>query len=110
VDAALAVKAVVEPTVTELTCVQPFASVTVHVYVPAASPVIAFVPSPVGFPGVQLYEYAPVPPVTEIEAVPLLKLQVAGVELTVEVIAVGCVMLNVCVMLQVGVPDEMVTV
>lgn len=44
------------------------------------------------------------------EAVPLLTLHIAGVDVTVDVIALGCVMLNVCVILQVGVPDEMVTV
>ena len=39
---------------TVLVAVQLFASVTVHVHVPAVSPVTLAVPSPVGFPGVQL--------------------------------------------------------
>ena len=34
--------------------VQPLASVTVHVQVPAVKPVTEVVPSPVGLPGVQL--------------------------------------------------------
>jgi len=34
--------------------VHPFASVTVQVQVPAVNPVTETVPSPVGFPGVQL--------------------------------------------------------
>ena len=34
--------------------VQPLASVTVQVQVPAVNPVTEAVPSPVGFPGVQL--------------------------------------------------------
>ena len=34
--------------------VQEFASVTVQVHVPAVNPVTLVVPSPVGFPGVQL--------------------------------------------------------
>ena len=43
--------------------VEELASVTVQVQVPAESPVTEVVPSPVGFPGVQLYEYGLVPPV-----------------------------------------------
>jgi hypothetical protein len=58
---------------------------------------MVLVPSPVGLPGVQSYVYAPVPPETEIEAVPLFTLHDAIVEFTVEVIAAGCVMLNVLV-------------
>ncbi len=42
---------------------QEFASVTVHVYVPAVKLVTEVVPSPVGLPGVQLYENGEVPPV-----------------------------------------------
>ena len=37
-----------------LDAVQPLASVTVQVHVPAVKPVTDVVPSPVGFPGVQL--------------------------------------------------------
>ena len=47
------------------------ASVTVHVHDPAVSPVTLAVPSPVGLPGVQLYEYDVVPPETVTEAAPL---------------------------------------
>jgi hypothetical protein len=35
--------------------VHPIASVAVHVHDPAVSPVTDVVPSPIGFPGVQLY-------------------------------------------------------
>ena len=35
--------------------IQALASVTVHVQVPAVRPVTEVVPSPAGFPGVQLY-------------------------------------------------------
>ena len=52
--------------------VHPFASVTVQVHVPAVKPVTLAVPSPVGLPGVQLYEYAVVPPETVTLAAPLL--------------------------------------
>ena len=39
-----------------LLVVQPLASVTVHVQVPGVKPVTEAEPSPVGLPGVQLYE------------------------------------------------------
>ena len=47
-----------------------FASCTAQVHVPADNPVILAVPSPVGFPGVQLYAYAVVPPETLTLAAP----------------------------------------
>ena len=46
-------------------------SVTITVYVFAANPVTAFVPSPVGVPGCQSYVKVPVPPVAVTEAVPV---------------------------------------
>jgi hypothetical protein len=49
-----------------------FASVTVQVHEPAVNPETLTVPSPVGFPGVQLYVNAPVPPKADIVAAPLL--------------------------------------
>ena len=52
--------------------VQEFASVTVQVHVPEVNPVTLAVPSPVGFPGVQLYVKVPTPPVAETLAAPLL--------------------------------------
>ena len=52
--------------------VQPLASVTVHVQVPDVKPLTEVVPSPVGFPGVQLYVYPPDPPVAAFtEAAPV---------------------------------------
>ena len=51
---------------------QPATSVTVHVQTPAVRPETEIVPSPVGFPGVQLYVYPPAPPVAVLtEAIPV---------------------------------------
>ena len=48
----------------------------------------------------QLYVKLPVPPVAVTAAVPVLAPQVVFVMVTLEVIAVGCVMETVCVPLQ----------
>ncbi len=81
---------------------QEFASVTVHVHEPAVKPVTLAVPSPVGLPGVQLYEYDVVPPLTETVAAPLLPpLHAMFVCDTGETTnAVGAVILNVAVLVQ----------
>jgi hypothetical protein len=71
--------------------VHPFASVTTTTYAPAASPV-GFDPLPEGD---HEYEYGPTPPLTVIDAEPLLFPHVAGVEEVVAASAGGCVMLNV---------------
>src|SRR5580698_7441678 len=84
------------------TFVQEFASVTVQVQLPAVNPVTEFVPSPVGFPGIQLYVNVPVPPLAVTDAAPLLPpLQEMFVcDEGVTVIAEGCVTLNVAVFVQ----------
>lgn len=71
--------------------VQPFASVTVTTYAPAPNPV-GFAPLP---DGVHAYEYGPVPPVTVMDAAPLLLPHVAGVADVVAASAGGCVILKV---------------
>ena len=43
--------------------VHPLLSVTAQVQLPAVNPVTETVPSPAGFPGVQLYKYGANPPV-----------------------------------------------
>ena len=81
-------------TVTVVVVVHPFASVTVHVYVPAANPVaFAFVPPE----GVQLYVNVPVPPVPLAVAVPLLKPQFVFTKVDVAVSAGGLVSVTTCV-------------
>ena len=55
-DAGVTVIAEGEVTLKVAVLTQEFASVTVHVHVVAVSPVTLAVPSPVGLPGVQLYE------------------------------------------------------
>ena len=74
-----------------------FASVTVHVHDPAVSPETLAVPSPIGFPGVQLYASVPVPPEAETEAVPLFPLlqETFVCDTVLTTIAVGCVIVNV---------------
>ena len=51
--------------------VHPLPSVAVQVHDPAVRPETLVVPSPVGFPGVQLYDKLPVPPDADTEADPL---------------------------------------
>lgn len=74
---------------------QPFASVTVAVYVPAARPLAVAAVPPLGD---QAYEYAGVPPVTVTVAEPVLPpLQATFVCAPVLASAeAGCVMLKVC--------------
>jgi hypothetical protein len=69
----------------------PFPSVAVQVHEPAVSPETLVVPSPVGFPGVQLYVSAPVPPEAETEADPLFPLlqETFVWDTVVTIIAVG---------------------
>ena len=92
--------------------VQPLASVTVQVQVPALKPVTDLVPSPVGLPGDQLYVNPPAPPVgLLIEAAPLeppkqdTLVWLAGVT----EIAVGCVIVKLRVAVQLF-PSVTVTV
>jgi hypothetical protein len=67
------------------------ASVTVTVYVPAASPVFEEVNPPFD----HWYIYAGVPPDVDIDAAPVLNpLHATFVEVGVVVIAVGCVIVN----------------
>jgi hypothetical protein len=77
---------------------QPFASVIVQVYVPAARPVAV---APVPPEGAHEYVYVGVPPEAVTDAVPVEPpLQSTGVVEVVAVTAVGCVMLNVLVITQ----------
>ena len=66
-----AVKAVGSEIVMVAEAVQELTSVTVTVYVPAASPVTELVPSPAGVPGVQSYDNVLVPPVAVTIAAPV---------------------------------------
>ena len=80
-------------TVTVLVIEQEFASVMVHVNVPAARPVAVEAVPPLG---AQLYVYPPAPPETpETVAVPVFAVHDVGVEEILAVIAVGCVKVNV---------------
>jgi hypothetical protein len=85
-------------TVKDCVPVQPFASVTVSVYVPAQRPVaVAEVPPD----GAQLYVYAGVPPITVEVMLPLhTPKQETFVTEPEMMIGVGSVMMNVCVVVQ----------
>ena len=79
------------------------ASVTVQIQVPAVKPVTEVVPSPVGFPGVQLYVNPPAPPVgVVIEAAPFEppKHETFVWDAGVKEIAVGCVIVAEAVAVQ----------
>lgn len=85
-------------TTTETVCVHAFASVTVHVYEPAAMFEIDEVVCP---PGFQEYDKLPVPPLAVTLAEPVFAPQLEFV-LAVEVaIAAGCVIVTVCVVVHV---------
>lgn len=83
--------------------VHEFASVTVQVHVPTVKPLTLIVPSPVGFPGVQLYVYPPAPPVAAFTdaapSEPLLQ-EILVCEAVVNTITEGAVILNVAVAVQ----------
>jgi hypothetical protein len=82
--------------------VHPLPSVTVHVHDPAVRPETLVVPSPVGFPGVQLYDKLPVPPDADTEADPLFPpLQDGGeMDAVSTLIAGGCVIVIACIVVQ----------
>jgi hypothetical protein len=83
----------------------PFASVMVHVYVPAVNPLAV---APVPPDGAQEYVYPGVAPDATTDAVPVFPpLQRTGVVLLVAVSAVGCVTVADAVVVQ---PWESVTV
>ena len=98
-EAAVNAKAVGCVIVKFLVVVQPFASVTVQVQTPIVKPVTETVPSPVGFPGVQLYVYGPVPPVAALTLAapfepPLQDTFVCEADVNAK--AVGCVTVKFC--------------
>jgi hypothetical protein len=84
--------------VNDCVAVQPFASVTVTVYEPAISPVAV---EPVPPEGDHAYVYAPVPPDAITDAEPVFPpLHNTFVCVPAVVIAVGCVMVKVFVVVQ----------
>lgn len=96
-DCRLTVGPPVDATVVVPVVVQPFASVTVQVYEPAAR---LFAVDAVPPDGAQLYVYGPVPPLSVTEAVPVLVLHPVGVEVALALSAAGSVMVTVCVVVQ----------